>query len=140
MKRQKLTHKTALTILFWRKIFYPASYSFEWNVKFLFHTKLLITWGCGMILTFEFMVTGWKNSKIVNDPYLVLKKKHCNFLLYTNIAYHPKVCHDFVPSSFGQVQCHWQEKSKIRVRSIAIFYWETLEVLISHKRCFMTLW
>lgn len=54
-------------------------------------------------LDFKFMVPGWKNSKFVNDPYLVLKKNHCKFLLYTNIASDIKVCHDFVPSSFGQV-------------------------------------
>lgn len=44
------------------------------------------------------------------------------FLHHKKIAYDPRVCHDFDARSFGQVQCHWEEKCKIRFRSIS-FLW-----------------
>lgn len=53
---------------------------------------------------------------------------HWKFLLYTKVAYHIRVCHDFDPRLFGQG--HWKESAKF-VSGPWLSYEETLEVLFT---------
>lgn len=57
------------------------------------------------------------------------------FLHHKKIAYDPRVCHDFDPRSFGQVQCHLEEKCKIRFRSIS-FLGRKIEFFSTHQECY----
>lgn len=43
------------------------------------------------------------------------------FLHHQNIAFDPRVCHNFDPRSFGKVQGLREEKCRIRFRSISFF-------------------
>lgn len=57
--------------------------------------------------------------------YTSLMKRHWTVLPHVKISYDLRVCHDFDPRSFVQVQGHWREKSNSCVRSIP-FLWRDI--------------
>lgn len=65
--------------------------------------------------------------------YTLLMEKHWTFLLHIKIAYDLRVCHDFDPRSFWQVQGHWKKKVQKFVSGLYLSYGETLDVPTLHK-------